>query len=105
MRITTWNVAYGAGKRTNNRRLRFMAKVDADVWVLTETHDSLPLAEAGYEPVHGEQRPVGGGRNRDVNAGSRWVSIWSRLPIEPVDLPASDPRRTAATTTASNGIR
>ena len=86
-------MAYGVGKRPNERRLELMAKVDADVWVLTETHDSLSLTQSGYRPIHGEQRPVGDGQHRNIMAGSRWVSIWSRLPISRIELAPGDPRR------------
>ena len=41
MRIATWNVAYGTGGPANRRRREKMQSVDADIWVLTETHDAL----------------------------------------------------------------
>ena len=94
MRIATWNVAYGRGRPANARRLRRIEEVDADVWILTETHDELSLADAGYSPVHADQRPTTGAR--EVIEGSRWVSIWSRLPVSERIADLADPRRTAA---------
>lgn len=81
MRIATWNVAYGLGTFVNQQRLAQMLRVDADVWILTETHDSLSLQRHGYVPTYSAQRPLGDGTSRNVIDGSRWVTVWSRSPV------------------------
>lgn len=73
MRIGTWNVEYGVGAEKNARRLRRLREMNCDVWVLTETHDDLDLG-ADYQAVSTTPRP-------NKRAGSRWTTIWSRLPI------------------------
>jgi hypothetical protein len=64
-----------------------MALVDADIWILTETHlDHSP--GDGYHGVHTpaipERRP----------ADERWVGIWSRYPIRPIAEPPPRARGT-----------
>ena len=44
MRIGTWNVDYGRGRRNINRVELLVAK-DADIWVLTETHADVDLSK------------------------------------------------------------
>ena len=84
MRIGTWNVEYAPESRLDVLR-RVMSVHMADIWVLTETHDSLVPAGAA-DAVHSAPRP----RQR---SGSRWTSIWSRFPIVECALVA-DARRT-----------
>ncbi len=72
MRIGTWNVEYAPEGRLDVLR-RVMTLHQADIWVLTETHDALVPKDAVHA-AHSEPRP----HQRD---GSRWVSIWSRYPI------------------------
>ncbi len=43
MRIGTWNVEYAAVPAKNARRRELLVGADADVWVLTETNDSLDI--------------------------------------------------------------
>lgn len=91
LRIATWNVAYGLGSTSNARRRAVIDAVDADIWVLTETHDGLGPGDA-VDVAHAAQRPM---THDNVVLGSRWVSIWSRWPIaERLEL--TDPERTAA---------
>ena len=70
MKIGTWNVEY-AGEAKNLLRLQRLVQADADIWVLTETHDRLDLAP-GYTSVSTPASRKGGGR---------WVTIWSRFPV------------------------
>ncbi|MDQ1501844.1 MAG: hypothetical protein QOI86_5184 [Actinomycetota bacterium] len=60
-----------------------MADVDADVWVLTETHlDHAPSAEhrhAVFSSPHPERRPAHEG----------WTALWSRWPLQEISRPAS----------------
>lgn len=69
-----------------------MQSFDADVWVLTETHDSLSPGEEFFA-CHGRQRPLYGFRVKD---GSRWVSIWSRFPLTEIEGTSDDSERTVA---------
>lgn len=87
LRIGTWNVEYAAGAVRNARRAEILRDAEADVWVLTETHDELDLS-ATHTQVSTEQRPTG-------RRGGRWTTIWSRFPV--LATPAvSDTARTVA---------
>jgi len=90
LRIGTWNVEYAYPNRLEAIR-RVLAENVADIWVLTETHDDLAPPGCPFV-AHSKPRPKNWSGIRD---GSRWVSIWSRLPIiETVYLPGSDRERT-----------
>ena len=92
IRIATWNVERPKpnGWKVPPAQLRRMAEVNADVWVLTETHlDHAPSADhrhAVFSPPHPERRP----------AHERWTAIWSRWPLEPITDPAPHRRGTTA---------
>lgn len=92
LRIATWNVEYADSAKTNVRRRQVMDEHPANIWVLTETHDDLTPGE-GFHAVHAAQRPFYGTR---VKSLSRWVSIWSTLPIQPVEVEGGDQERTIA---------
>ena len=62
-----------------------MTAVAADLWILTETRASISPGDS-YHGVHAPPHPA---RRRDQD--ERWVSIWSRWPLRPTDLPP-DPR-------------
>lgn len=92
MRIATWNVEYAYPNRLGALQ-RVVAENDADVWVLTETHDDLVPSAAQYV-AHSQPRPKNWS---GIRPGSRWVSIWSRWPIiAEVSLPEADRERTVA---------
>lgn len=84
--MATWNVEYAADAERNVRRLELLHAADADVVVLTETHDDLRLD--GYEATSTLQRP-------GARAGARWTTIWSRLAVRRV-IETQDPLRTVA---------
>jgi hypothetical protein len=93
LRIGVWNVEYALTERVNTRRRAIMRRNPADIWILTETRDTLrPL---GRLAVHSRQRPYYGS---SVKHRSRWVSIWSRLPVtaRPVARGADRERTTSA---------
>lgn len=95
-RIATWNVerVKPSGWKIAPAQRRRMAAVDADIWVLTETHvDHGP--EAGYNSVH--TPPFIDRRPED----ERWVGIWSRYPMTPVADPPARARGTLATLVSS----
>lgn len=86
LRLATWNVEYADGTAKNAARLARILSENADIWVLTETHDDLSLL-----PTHGSvttiQRPTG-------RRGGRWTAIWSRWAL--LGIPVNDPIRTVA---------
>lgn len=67
-----------------------MAEVDADVWVLTETHvDHAPTdvhTSVACSLPHPERRP----------AHEQWAAIWSRWPLAPITDPPPHRRGTVA---------
>jgi endonuclease/exonuclease/phosphatase family metal-dependent hydrolase len=95
MRIGTWNVEYAAGAAKNERRLRRLREMDADVWVLTETHDELHPGD-GYTAVSTTPRVTG-------RAGARWTTIWSRYAVVQTVAVRDGNRTVAAIVTAPCG--
>lgn len=92
MRIGTWNVEYAYPSRLDALR-EVLSANQADIWVLTETHDELRPSQCEFV-AHTEPRPKDSPR---IRPGSRWVSIWSRFPIiDVVTLPTADRERTIA---------
>lgn len=86
LRIGTWNVQYARGAVKNSARLELLNKWNADVWVLTETHDDLDLS-ASHTAIHSE--------HRYAKPGGRWTTIWSSLPVVE-RIPTGDPHRCVA---------
>ena len=76
MKIATWNVQRPRARTPERRdRLRsLMQAQDADVWVLTETTESLA-------PSDGFSASFSKTSDRPETPGERWVGIWSRFPI------------------------
>lgn len=93
MRIGTWNVEYAYPARLDALRAVLSAN-QADIWVLTETHDDLQPSSQCEFVAHTEPRPKNWS---GIRSGSRWVSIWSRFPIiADVTLSTADKERTIA---------
>jgi endonuclease/exonuclease/phosphatase family metal-dependent hydrolase len=91
MRIATWNVErVKPGARKAAAQTRRMADVDADIWVLTETHlnhrPSDDHAHAALSPPYPARRPP----------HERWAAIWSRWPLTALSEPVPHPRGTVA---------
>ena len=63
-----------------------MKAIDADIWVLTETCESITPG-ADYVGV------ATSGSDRKQSPGEQWTMIWSRLPVLSEE-PTSDPIRT-----------
>lgn len=87
--IATWNVQRPSPRGSRGEPIReWLRRIDADVWVLTETHDDI-CPGPGYEGV------VTQAADRRQSAGENWTTIWSRFPIR--RLPeTSDPARAVA---------
>ena len=88
MRLTvaTWNVEYAAGPERNARRRALVKDAEADVVVLTETHDELSLDGDRAEST---------AERAGARAGARWTTIWTRLDVRR-RLPTADADRTVA---------
>jgi len=94
MKIATWNVAYGVSPSKNLRILEQMERVDADIWVLTETHDELrPPTSGTWCAITSDDRPR---EAEGVKEGSRWFTIWTRFPVMETVRPDYDSVRTTA---------
>lgn len=74
MRIGTWNLECVVFGERNADRLAHLNARDADIWILTETHEEIDLKSTHPHHVRSNDRP------RSSNS-MHWVSIWSRFPI------------------------
>ncbi|MBI2780919.1 MAG: endonuclease/exonuclease/phosphatase family protein [Chloroflexi bacterium] len=87
MRLATWNVERLGSQPRRGRILRMINEIAADVWIFTETDDSL--VPAGMPSLHcadiDERR----------RSNERWVSIASKYPLEQLSL-TGDPTRSVA---------
>lgn len=102
MRLATWNLARARPDGVRADRLcDHMRRVDADVWVLTETWRGLsPGAE--YRLVGESTGGRDGKEDRSpADPEEIWVGIWSRLDGAATALPTIAPRRTVAVRLAS----
>jgi len=88
MRIGVWNLECVNFKERNAERLAFLLERNADIWVLTETHEEIDLSPSH---VHAAQSKA---RARSRNT-MHWVSIWSRYPVI-ASLETKDVRTAAA---------
>ena len=88
LKLATWNVALPVARQRRDALRTYIDHEQADVWVLTETHDGFIL---GHEFMHSSAPGRDGKYHKPEH---RWVTIWSRWP--PVPLVTSDEMRTAA---------
>ena len=99
LRIATWNVERPKRSEATrrDRLLTAIQAVQADIWILTETHTLIsPGSEFMVTSTQQADRPH--------EPGESWVAIWSRFPIEPV-APTSDPCRAIAVRVIPEGVR
>ena len=88
LKLGTWNLMLPVDEwRQEGMRLH-TDREQADVWVLTEAHD-------GFTPGHAHSHSSKSGRDGLHKSAHRWVTIWSRHPMVPLDT--ADKARTAAT--------
>lgn len=84
MRIATWNVERpkNATSTRSKRILTKLREIDADIWVLTETHDDIsPGPEYDYLATEPVRKPP----TRHA-AGERRTIVWTRWPIvQPIE--------------------
>jgi endonuclease/exonuclease/phosphatase family metal-dependent hydrolase len=105
VKIATWNVAYGRGS-ANQLRLKQIQEVDADIWVLTETHDDLDLGPDFcriQSLCRSDEDSTKG--NRNIDEMSRWVTLWVRQSIFVDEITIEPDRRSAACLIASGETR
>lgn len=83
LRIATWNLERPKpnGHSKNLRRIEKIQEINADLWVLTETHSAIALD--GYSCLASPGQP---GYHSN---GESFASIWSRWPIRQV-IPTFD---------------
>lgn len=90
MRIANWNLQRVLPSQRRVASIReHIATVDADLWILTETHEDV-LSGSGFNCV------FSGEPDRPGKPGEHWVAICSRGPIEPLDDYVHDTARCAA---------
>lgn len=87
LKVATWNLALPVSDARRAAMREHTDREQADVWVLTETHD-------GFTPGHPYSHSSAAGRDGDHGAEHRWVTTWSRYPLEPLET--ADEQRTAA---------
>ena len=95
MRIATWNLRR-PGRPTSERGkalLRRIQEIDPDIWVLTETRESM-IPDGGYVGT------ATSGSDRKQSPGEQWTMIWSRLPVLSQE-PTADPIRTVCVRVAT----
>jgi len=98
--IGTWNLDW-AFTRSPQQYSEVLNAHRADLWVLTETRDLVCPAEH-QNVVHGPQRPRDDVRKWTQD--SRWVSIWSRWPLEQIPTRA-DPTRVVCARVSPSGMQ
>jgi hypothetical protein len=88
--IATWNVERPKRSEATrrDRLLKAIQAVEADIWILTETHTSISPGP-NFTSITTQQA------DRTHEPGESWVTIWSRFPME-LAAPTSDPCRAIA---------
>lgn len=76
MRVATWNLQRPKpqDEALNQARLRKIVEIDADIWILTETHEAIDLSDSH----HGAATSLS---PRKPEPGESCATIWSRWPI------------------------
>ncbi len=88
MKIATWNLERALPQSAKAERQRqWMNRIDADIWILTETHRAIAPG-TGYHSVSS------GLPDRPSEEGERWVQIWVRQDWAIAPLTTSDEART-----------
>ncbi len=89
MKIATWNLERALPQSAKaERQQQWMGRIDADIWILTETHRAIAPG-THYHSV------TSGLPDRPSEEGERWVQIWVREDCAIAPLSSSDEARTA----------
>jgi endonuclease/exonuclease/phosphatase family metal-dependent hydrolase len=99
LRIATWNLQRPTASHSARREhlTSWLRKVNADVWVLTETYSAITPGD-DFEVVATTTS------DRPVEPGESWTAIWSRFPISALGV-SSDPARAVAARVEPPGRR
>ena len=98
MRIANWNIARCLpSQRRASDIHEHLSGVAADIYVLTETHESL-VPRSTFRGVFSSEP------DRPSEAGERWAAIWSASPLKRLDDYVSDPARCVAARLADSKI-
>lgn len=90
IRIANWNLERVLPSQKRATAIRaYMAEINADIWILTETHAEMSPGDAYLSSISGEP-------DRVSQLGECWSAIWSSHPIEPLPSFVSDSSRCAA---------
>jgi len=90
MRIANWNLERVLPEQSRVPDIRkHFAAVNADIWILTETHELVGPGEDFSSVMSGEP-------DRESKQGEHWASIWSRYPIQHLPSIVSDMARCTA---------
>ena len=93
MRLATWNLNRARPNATTRAKTlrKGMQHVNADVWVLTETHVEFSPGSDFHLLAYSADAP-----DRNAERGECWVAIWSRLGGHSIQLTADRERVAAA---------
>jgi exonuclease III len=96
LRIATWNLDRPTAAQKRECLMAWIRKVNADVWVFTETHSEMKPAEDFHPAVSTTKS------DRPGDPGESWTAIWSRFPITGLGV-SSDPARAVAARVEPSG--
>jgi hypothetical protein len=89
-RLVVWNLDHARAKVHDAARVAAIDQSEADVIVLTETHDRVRPSGDDWTAVHSEPRP-------GSDSSERWVSLWVGPDVTVTAvIDTVDPRRTVA---------
>jgi hypothetical protein len=90
IKIANWNLerVLPSQKRVS-AICKEMTVVDADIWILTETHEL-------FSPGEGFLSATSSVPDRESKPGECWAAVWSRFPLEPLPTFVADASRCAA---------
>ena len=87
MRIANWNLKRILPSEQRASAIRkHIDDVNADIWILTETHELVGPGDDFSSVMSGEP-------DRESKPGERWAGIWSRHPIKHLPSLVSDAAR------------
>ena len=88
--ISNWNVERPLPSQARLMRIsNILESTESDIWFLTETHQDLVPAASFYSVFSGIP-------DRTFSEGERWVSLWSRWPIQDLNYYVTDKSRCVA---------
>jgi hypothetical protein len=87
MKLATWNLELPLSAPRRKIIRSHTDREQADVWVLTETDDL-------FTPGHAFSHSSAAGCDGQSEKEDRWVTLWSRYPLQPIKT--ADDKRTAA---------